>query len=343
MTERYVPVGWNVTKIVYDAVALVLIGVYISVFLWVAPSFQHVTLPLDAYTMRMNAFGTCAFLLMSLILAIGPATRLDPRFLPLLYNRRHLGVLTAAVATTHAYSALDWYFSYGRWDRFEMLLRGNTSYFQVHGFPFEIFGIFSLLVLFLLAATSHDFWLRFLTPPIWKALHMMLYAAYLSVVAHISLGALQVAQNPFLAVVVGFCIVGVSALHVAASRQRATEVGLVDGWLDAGPIEAIGEDLGVVVTPPNADPIAVFRHAGRLSAVTNLCAHQNGPLAEGTVIDGCITCPWHGYQYRFEDGRAPPPFTETLATFQIRIVDGRVWVDPVPSPPGTVVEPVPVP
>ena len=54
MTERYVPVGWNVTKIVYDAVALVLIGVYISVFLWVAPSFQHVTLPLDAYTMRMN-------------------------------------------------------------------------------------------------------------------------------------------------------------------------------------------------------------------------------------------------------------------------------------------------
>jgi nitrite reductase/ring-hydroxylating ferredoxin subunit/DMSO/TMAO reductase YedYZ heme-binding membrane subunit len=343
MTERYVPVGWNVTKIVYDAVALVLIGVYIGVFLWVAPSFQHVTLPLDAYTMRMNAFGTCAFLLMSLILAIGPATRLDPRFLPLLYNRRHFGVLTAAVATTHAYAALDWYFSYGRWDRFEMLLRGNTSYFQMHGFPFEIFGIFSLLVLFLLAATSHDFWLRFLTPPIWKALHMTLYAAYLSVVAHISLGALQVAQNPFLAVVVGFCIVGVAALHLAASRQRATDAGLVDGWLDAGPIDAIGEGLGVVVTPPNADPIAVFRHAGRLSAVTNLCAHQNGPLAEGTIIDGCITCPWHGYQYRFEDGRAPPPFTETLATFQLRIVDGRVWVDPVPNLPGTVAAPVPVP
>jgi sulfoxide reductase heme-binding subunit YedZ len=172
---------------------------------------------------------------------------------------------------------------------------------------------------------------------------MTLYGAYLSVVAHISLGALQVAQNPFLAVVVGFCIVGVAALHLAASRQRATDAGLVDGWLDAGPIDAIGEGLGVVVTPPNADPIAVFRHAGRLSAVTNLCAHQNGPLAEGTIIDGCITCPWHGYQYRFEDGRAPPPFTETLATFQLRIVDGRVWVDPVPNLPGTVAAPVPVP
>ena len=343
MSERYAPVGWNVTKIVYDAVALAVVGVYISVFLWVAPSFQHVTLPLDEYTMRMNAFGTCAFLLLSVILSIGPATRLDPRFLPLLYNRRHFGVLTAAVATTHAYAALDWYFSYGPYDRFEMLLRGNTSFSQTQGFPFEIFGIFSLLVLFLLAATSHDFWLRFLTPPLWKALHMTLYAAYLSVVAHISLGALQAAQNPFLAVVVGFCVVGVAALHVAASRRRATEAALMDGWLDAGPAEAIGEDLGVVVTPPNAESIAVFRHAGRLSAVTNLCAHQNGPLAEGRVIDGCITCPWHGYQYRFEDGCAPPPFTETLATFQLRIVDGRVWVDPVPKPPSTVVTPVPVP
>src|SRR5271165_2626734 len=242
MSERYVPVGWNVAKIVYDAVALGVIGVYISVFLWVAPSVQHVTLPLDDYTMRMNAFGTCAFLLLSLILSIGPAARLDPRFLPLLYNRRHLGVLTTAVATTHAYAALDWYFSYGRWDRFEMLLRGNTSFFQVHGFPFEIFGIFSLLVLFLLATTSHDFWLRFLTPPVWKALHMALYAAYLSVVAHISFGALQASQNPLLAVVVGFCVVGVAALHVAASRRRATEAALVDGWLDAGLAAAIAEE-----------------------------------------------------------------------------------------------------
>ena len=79
-----------------------------------------------------------------------------------------------------------------------------------------------------------------------------------------------------------------------------------------------------MVTPPNGEPIAVFRHAGRLSAVTNLCAHQNGPLGEGRVIDGCITCPWHGYQYRLEDGIAPPPFTEKLATFRLRVVDGHV-------------------
>jgi len=343
MTERYVPVGWNVTKIVYDAIALGIVGVYISVFLWIAPSFQHVTLPLDDYTMRMNAFGTCAFLLLSMILSIGPAARLDPRFLPLLYNRRHLGVLATAVAATHAYAALDWYFSYGPYNRFEMLLRGNTSFFQVHGFPFEVFGMFALLVMLLLAATSHDFWLRFLTPPAWKGLHMALYAAYLAVVAHISLGALQASANPLLAVVTGLCVVGVASLHVAASRRRTVEAPIVDGWIDAGPASAIVENQGIVVTPPGAESIAIFRHGGRLSAVTNLCAHQNGPLGEGRVFDGCITCPWHGYQYRLEDGRAPAPFTETLATFRLRVVDGHIMVDPIANPPGTFVEPATVP
>jgi nitrite reductase/ring-hydroxylating ferredoxin subunit len=129
-------------------------------------------------------------------------------------------------------------------------------------------------------------------------------------------------------------------LHVAASRLGVREAALLDGWLDAGPLDAIDEDHGIVVTPPDAEPIAVFRHAGLLSAVTNLCAHQNGPLGEGRVVDGCITCPWHGYQYRLEDGCAPPPFTEKLETFRLRIVDGRIWVDPKPNPPGTYVEPV---
>ncbi len=343
MSERYVPVGWNVSKIVYDTIALGLIGMYLAVFMIVAPGFQHVTLPLDNYTTRMNAFGTCAFLLLSMILSIGPAARLDPRFLPLLYNRRHLGVIATAVALTHAAAALDWYFSYGRFDRFEMLLRANTSITQPHGFPFELFGIFALTVMVLLAATSHDFWLRFLTPPVWKALHMGLYAAYLAVVLHISFGALQASASPLLAVVTGFCAAGVAWVHVAASRRRSWEAEVLDGWIDAGPADAIAEDHAISVTPLDSDPIAIFRHEGRLSAVLGVCAHQNGPLAEGRVVGGCITCPWHGFQYRLEDGCAPPPYTEKLPTFRLRIADGHVWVDPHPNPPGTRVEPMRLP
>ena len=41
-----------------------------------------------------------------------------------------------------------------------------------------IFAAHALAILVLLAATSHDFWLSFLTPPIWKSIHMAIYGAY---------------------------------------------------------------------------------------------------------------------------------------------------------------------
>ena len=342
MSARYVPVGWNASKLVYDVVLLLGIVLYISIFLWVAPRFQHVTLPLDDYAARMAAFGTCAFFLLTLILCIGPAARLDRRFLPLLYNRRHFGVMTCAVALTHASAALDWYFSYSPVDPYVALLSGNTSFGRVHGFPFEVFGIFALAVLLLLAATSHDFWLSFLTPRVWKALHMGLYAGYLAVVLHVALGALQTVQNPLLAVVMTVCVVMVGGLHLAAgSRGVSATVPHDDApWLVAGPVAAIPEGQGIVVPVPGAEPVAIFRHEGRLSAVSNLCAHQNGPLGEGRVVDGCITCPWHGFQYRLADGCAPAPYVEKLPTFRLRVESGMVLLDPTPNPPGTFVQPL---
>ncbi|NNG15061.1 MAG: Rieske 2Fe-2S domain-containing protein, partial [Gemmatimonadales bacterium] len=85
--------------------------------------------------------------------------------------------------------------------------------------------------------------------------------------------------------------------------------------------------------------LAVFRYDGKISAVSSVCQHQNGPLGEGRIIEGCITCPWHGYQYYPDSGQSPAPFTERIPTFNVRVVDGRVQVDPRPNPPGTPVEP----
>jgi nitrite reductase/ring-hydroxylating ferredoxin subunit len=85
--------------------------------------------------------------------------------------------------------------------------------------------------------------------------------------------------------------------------------------------------------------VAVFRWDGKLAAVSSVCQHQNGPLGEGRILDGCITCPWHGFQYDPETGAAPPPFTERVPTFRVRVRDGRVLVDPRPNPPGTRVAP----
>jgi nitrite reductase/ring-hydroxylating ferredoxin subunit len=81
--------------------------------------------------------------------------------------------------------------------------------------------------------------------------------------------------------------------------------------------------------------IALFRYEDKISAVHNVCKHQNGPLSEGRIIDGCITCPWHGYQYLPENGQSPPPFTEKLATYDVFVKGTSVYVHPSPYPEGT--------
>ena len=100
--------------------------------------------------------------------------------------------------------------------------------------------------------------------------------------------------------------------------------------LRAGPPNDIPDTRARIVTPPSGERIAVFRDGARIYAIRNVCRHQGGPLGEGRIIDGCVTCPWHGFQYRPQDGRAPAPFTERIATYRTRIADGVVFVHPEP-------------
>jgi hypothetical protein len=48
----------------------------------------------------------------------------------------------------------------------------------------------------------------------------------------------------------------------------------------------------------------LVRIGDTIHAMHAVCAHAGGPLAEGTVVDGCVECPWHGSRFRLEDGRA---------------------------------------
>jgi nitrite reductase/ring-hydroxylating ferredoxin subunit/DMSO/TMAO reductase YedYZ heme-binding membrane subunit len=338
----YNPVGWDRSKIVYDLLLAATISAYLLAYQWLAPVLQPLQPQPDAPTLGMKAYGSCAFLLLTAVLCIGPLARLDSRLLPLLYNRRHFGVATWAVAAGHAVQVLGWYFAYSHYSQIEALLTADTSFGQLHGFPFIPFGVAAFLLLSVLAFTSHDFWLHFLRPPVWKALHMGIYGAYALAVLHVAMGALQASENATLAAVVGASVALVCGLHVAAALRGRTDEAKAapePPWLDVAALDDIRDGYGIVAHPADGETVAIFRDGARIAAVSNLCAHQNGPLGEGRVIDGCITCPWHGFQYRLEDGCAPPPFTEKLATYAVRIVGPRVWLDPRPHPPGTKLAP----
>jgi nitrite reductase/ring-hydroxylating ferredoxin subunit/DMSO/TMAO reductase YedYZ heme-binding membrane subunit len=348
MSHLYTPVGWNRAKWLYDAAAMAAAVGYLHAYTAWAPAARAPDAALDGQSLAMAAWGSCAFLLLTVTLAIGPLARLDRRFLPLLYNRRHLGVITAAVATGHAMQVLGWYFAFSPTPPLEAVLATDAGPGGARGLPFAPFGMAALLILWVMAATSHDFWLAFLGPPLWKTLHMGVYAAYALAVAHVAFGAMQDARAPALPLLVAGGAATLVALHLAAGLRARREAGAAPAapeppWLLVGDVDAIAEGRGVVAPLPGAEAAAVFRHEGRLSAISNVCAHQNGPLGEGRVIDGCVTCPWHGFQYRLADGRAPAPFTERLATYRLKLDGRRVLIDPRPNPPGAYVEPVPVP
>ncbi len=340
MSARYVAVNWNRQKRVYDGLLAFGVALTLAVFTGVTLA-AHPTATVE--TALIRGLGITAFLLLHLILAIGPLARLDSRFLPLLYNRRHLGVTMAILALGHAGFAVFQFHALGDRNPLLSLLTANPDLDSLARFPFELLGLLALVVLALMAATSHDFWLSVLTPPVWKRLHMTAYVAYAALVGHVFLGTLQDQRSAVPAAVFGVGLLLIAGLHLAAAlreRPRDRERPGDESWVDLGPAGDIAEGrarMGVVA----GERVAVFRHQGRLSCVSNVCRHQNGPLGEGRIIDGCITCPWHGYQYRPDSGASPPPFTDTIPTFNLRVRGGRVEVYRQPNPPGTRVEPVP--
>jgi len=340
MSAGYQAVGWNRQKKLYDALVALGITSYLGAFAgagaWLHPSAT-------AETLLIRGLGTGAFLLLHVVLSIGPLARLDRRFLPLLYNRRHLGVATFGLALCHAGFALVQFHALGDVNPFVSLLSSNTRYGSLPQFPFEALGLVALVILFLMAATSHDFWLANLTAPVWKRLHMLVYVAYAAIVLHVVLGVLQAERSPLLAGVLALGVVWLVALHLAAARRewaldREAKASQDDEFVEVCRLDEIAEKRARIACV-SGERIAVFRYEGRLAAVSNVCQHQNGPLGEGRIIDGCITCPWHGYQYLPHNGRAPAPFTEKLPTFRVRLEHDRVLVDPRPLPPGTQTEP----
>ena len=341
MSNTYSPVLWNRQKKIYDKVMLGLIALYLIIFIGLQIAFfPEITIE----TLIIRATGTLAFLMLHVILCIGPLARINSRYLPLLYNRRHLGVTMFLIALVHGIFNIIQFHALGNVDPLVSVFTSNLHYDSFSNFPFQVFGFFALLILFLMAATSHDFWLKNLSPRIWKSLHMMVYLAYAFILLHILLGVVQLVTSPTRIGVVGLGMLVVIGLHVSAAllekRKTLHPDQLKDeSFVEVCDISEISENCAKVLLI-EGENIAIFKYEGKLSAVSNICRHQNGPLGEGKIIDGCITCPWHGYQYYPQNGQSPPPFTEKLETYDVKLVGTKVFVNPKPYPEGTERQPV---
>ena len=274
MSHQYHAIGWNRQKRFYDLVIVSGVVAYVSLFIGLTTLlFPYAT----AETMIIRAAGSAAFLLLHVVLCIGPLCRLDARFLPLLYNRRHLGVLTFLLGGFHGVFGIIQFHSFGDKDPLVSLLTSNENFRNLPDFPFQQLGFLALLILFLMAATSHDFWLRNLTPPVWKSLHMLVYVAYALLIGHVTLGVLQSETSPILVIATGMGLLTVLGLHLAAARRERKvdtkkQITVPSGFVDACAIDSIPEKCAAVCSV-NGERVAIFKYDGKVSAISNVCRH----------------------------------------------------------------------
>ena len=341
MGVSYQTVLWNKNKKRYDRWIVIAVVLFLVLFAGVTIAVNGDT---SVETLIIRAFGVLAIALLHIILVIGPLARLNPAFLPLLYNRRHLGVSMFLAALIHGGFSLFQFHALGDVNPIRSLFTSNMEYDSLTEFPFQVLGFFALIILFLMAATSHDFWLKNLSPKVWKRLHMMVYLAYGLIIMHVFLGAFQ-QQESFLAVgVLSIGFLGIAGLHITVGmrevrRDKSQAQEARDGYVLVCQWDEIPEDRAKIFTLKE-ERIAIFKYEGKLSAVSNRCKHQGGPLGEGKIVDGCITCPWHGYQYLPHNGQSPPPFTEKIATYRLRVEGTKVYVHPEALEEGTEVTPL---
>jgi nitrite reductase/ring-hydroxylating ferredoxin subunit len=90
-------------------------------------------------------------------------------------------------------------------------------------------------------------------------------------------------------------------------------------------VKDIPEGGRLVVSMPKGKDIVLFKLNGNVFALDNACPHMGGPLGEGEVEDGVVTCPWHGWQFEIKTGECINMPGDDASCIPITIIDGTVW------------------
>jgi nitrite reductase/ring-hydroxylating ferredoxin subunit len=96
-------------------------------------------------------------------------------------------------------------------------------------------------------------------------------------------------------------------------------------WFKVAEKDALPEGR-VTTVQAGTKSICLTHHDGQYGALDNHCPHQGGPLGEGSIEDGLLRCPWHGWDYCPLTGASPAGFDERVPTYAIETRDDGIYV-----------------
>jgi nitrite reductase/ring-hydroxylating ferredoxin subunit len=132
----------------------------------------------------------------------------------------------------------------------------------------------------------------------------------------------------FATISLGAAIGGDLVFLIGTNVNRHAWRGAGAKWLalDLGDLPDIPEG-GPTKVKAGANTLILVRAGDTIQALHETCAHAGGPLAEGSIVDGCIQCPWHGSRFRLADGHvARGPATYDQPAYEVRRAEsGGGW------------------
>jgi pyruvate oxidase len=96
-------------------------------------------------------------------------------------------------------------------------------------------------------------------------------------------------------------------------------------WFKVADVDGV-DDGRVRAVTVDRRTIALCRVGDSFGALDNRCPHQGGPLGEGSIENGWLRCPWHGYDFDPLTGRSPEGLDDKVATFPVEVRDDGVYV-----------------
>lgn len=80
----------------------------------------------------------------------------------------------------------------------------------------------------------------------------------------------------------------------------------------------------------DGENICVVNVEGKYYAIGNICTHEGGPLADGTLKGYEVECPWHGSKFDVRTGEVmSPPASEPEPAYQVKVDGNNVLIKKV--------------
>lgn len=100
----------------------------------------------------------------------------------------------------------------------------------------------------------------------------------------------------------------------------------MENWVEVGGEEDFKEE-GLHMRAIGRRQLVVARLDSRLYAFDALCPHAQGPMERSEIEGAIVTCPLHAWRFNLDNGGNELHGYRGLATYAVRVKDGRVLVD----------------